>query len=1068
MDFLNIIATLRKFGNFLAGLFPALAVLSNRIFEFLKLKDLNAFIQKYRDKPPLSAIAPIIDRFFWKDYAKDRLEIEKIAPEMVPILKLVALISVFLVFLMPLCLVFHDNPVKISLANGADSSAPAWSVWCWISVSAFAWACLATGAAISNRLALVITSLGAVYTLGTCALFLPRSYWNISLSFSILLGIMISAKVLPMNSLKDKIGAVIASIISGAPTGLIVTALSPVHHYVKPYVLQWAGTIGSVAGLLSLGTSREKKEETQPLRLFLLTITSTSLIYLISLVVRGGLSPVGDQLLASIRLCNAYLWPIWYYIGVGIIYKLLKNARIITRAVQDLMPKRSFVPLALVALIAGLVIFWSPVIALAYFPPHPLAPLSWAFLPIYQYYRSMLNDPTNIYTSEWMRWIFAIDLFVVAWMTSKRKLTNESVGSLAYFTLLGWFFIAEYTFQISSFSHAPRHSEVLITLFAIWLLWLFHTSILEICSESSRLWPAQGRQLLYSGFVCLCLLEIAARTTVHDYGVSNEVFLMMFRGIIDVGIPYFLFVFATRRLKKLPISTLRLFQAFCLGAAFTFPINILDKFALSGGSVSGFLALWGTELELSRTTGVISESIPHLPTEWLLIRALVFSATLAMLSAGMRYIRGQQWQLRNRSEEIPDQTSASSASESIPSEAGRKPARPFQASGKPEVPLESTIKKSPPGTYSSLVFLLISFAGGFASFSKSAVDLPLPNDWKVLLSPFSMNVYLDYYWLVSYLSSWLSALTFLLLVPQDSNGSPRKVQHITAIMGSVAVNFACNWLFPGQEYELVSANVLALVGVSGIGLFLFMAQLVWTRLNLDLQKCEPDDACANTSPSHPLAQEADVETITEISSSHYKASGRLERVDAKPLFSTKEISIIATSLLFIFASLITVTMNGSRMVKYDISSFACKMSLPAHWLPIVNKANPRDSINHFYSVGETGLKSFMDVGTLPASVLSLKETFEELCAKISKSQLLKDFTPTKMEQWKEYGDVFVGYYTYTQDFDKSPIKMTGISALVRGTQGESIRFVTIYSFPSELDRRVADLRRIVAKESAKR
>lgn len=1045
MDFLNIIATLRKFGNFLAGLFPALAVLGNRIFEFLKLKDVNAFLEKQRNKPPFSAIAPIVDRFFWKDYAKDRLEIEKLAPEMVPILKLVALISVFLVFLMPLCLVFHGNPVKISLANGAASSAPAWSVWCWIFVSAFAWACLATGAAISNRLALVVISLGAVYTLGTCALFLPRSYWNISLSFSILLGIMISAKVLPMNSLRDKISAVITSVISGAPTGLVITALSPVHHYVKPFVLQWAGSIGSLLGLLSLGAAREKKSDTQPLRLFILTITSTSLIYLISLILRGGLSPVGDQLLASIRLCNAYLWPIWYYIGVGIIYKLLKNARIISRAVQDLMPKRSFVPLALVALTAGLVIFWSPVISMAYFPPHPLAPLSWAFIPVYQYYRSMLNDPTNIYTSEWMRWVFAIDVFVVAWMIGKRKLTNENVGSLAYFTLLGWFFIAEYTFQISSFSHAPRHSEVLITFFAIWLLWLFHTSILEICSESSRLWPAQGRQLLYSGFVCLCLLEIAARTTVHDYNVSNEVFLMMFRGIIDVGIPYFLFVFATRRLKKLPISTLRLFQAFCLGAVFTFPMNILDKFALSGGTMSGFLNLWKTEVELSRTTGVISESIPHLPIEWLLLRAVLFSAALVLLSSGMRYIRSQQWQLRRRPQAIsnPEEESVSTTS-------------------------QSANEKSPPGTYSSLVFLLISFAGGFASFSKTAVDLPLPNDWKVLLSPFSMNVYLDYYWLVAYLSSWLSALIFLLLMPQNANGLKKKSQFITAIIGAIAVNFGSNWLFPGKEYELVSANVLAIVSVTGIGLFLFLAQLVWTRLNRDLEECETDDTAVNTSTSHPLDQEAEADHAIEVSPSNSTQAGQADKSNAKLLFSNGEISVIATALFLIFAFVITSSFNGSQMIKYDISSLKRELKLPAHWLPIINKANPKDSVNHFYSVGETDLKSFMDVGTLPANEVSLRETFERLCAKISKDQLLKDFALKRMEQWNEHGDVLVGYFTYSQDFDKSPMKMTGISALIRGKQTDMIRFITIYGFPSELERRTADLRRIVEAETAKK
>lgn len=993
MDFLNIIATLRKFGNFLAGLFPALGTLGNRIFEILKLKQINEFYDKQKNKPPFSAIAPIIDRFLWKDYAKDRLEIANLAPEMVPILKLIALLSVFLVFLMPLCAVFNFGSVKITLNNGTVSSAPAWSIWCWIIISALSWACLTTGAAISNRLGLIVISLSCVYYLGSCALFLPRSYWNSFLSITVLLGIMISAKVLPTKSIKDKISAAAASIISGAPTGLVLTALTPVHHYVKPFVLQWGGTIGSLLGLFSIGTAYEKKSDTQPLRLFISLVTISAFIFLSSLVVRGGLSPVGDQLLSSIRLWNGYLWPIWYYIGVGIIFKLLKNARIISKAVQDLMPKRTFVPLALLAVASGLVVFWSPILSLAFFPPHPLAPVSALFIPVYKYYRSVLNDPTNIYTSEWMRWILGIDLFVIFWMIAKRKLTNENVGSLAYMTLLCWFFIAEYTFQISSFSHAPRHSELLVTLFAVWLLWLFHTSILGICSESSRLWPAQGRQLLYSGFVCLCLLEIAARTTVQDYSVSNEIFLMMFRGIIDVGIPYFLFVFATRKLTTLPITTLRLFQALCLGAVFTIPMNILDKFAMTRGSVSSFMNLWKSEIELYGATGVISTAVPHLPVEWLLVRSLLFTAALALLSASIRYVRKRQWIQRGLQKTQEDN------------------------------------EQLPKGTYATCVFLLISFAGGFASFSKTAVDLPLPTEWKVLISPFSMNVYLDYYWLVAYLSAWLSTMVFLLFLPLRTKGIKRSLQLLSALLSAIVFTFAIQWIYPGKEHELNSANILPLVSVAGVSAFLYLAFLVWTKVQRDLE-------CTETAP---------------------------EKQQSKPLFSKLELSTIAAVILIIFAFVIGSSFNSSRMTPRPIRASNNKLDLPAHWMPIENGSNAKDTTNHFYALGETDLKSFMDVGLLPSNNSSLKETFQDLAEKISKGHTLKDFELKKLEVWNENGkDAVTGYFTYSQLFDKSPMQMIGVTSLLRRTNKDKIQFVTIYCFPSELQRRLSDLRRIVA------
>ena len=1027
MDFLNIIATLRKFGNFLAGLFPILGVIGNRVFEFLKLPQFNDFVAKLRTKPPFSAIAPIVDRFFWKDYAKDRLEIAKLAPEMVPILKMVALISVSIVFLLPLSTVFHNDLVKITLGNGTITSAPSWTVWCWIIISAFAWACLTTGAAISNRLALVLVSLGCIYTLGTCALFLPRSYWNASLSVSILLGIMISAKVLPIKTLTDKIAAIVSSIVSGAPTGLVLTALTPLHHYAKPFVLQWGAATGSILGVLSLGTAREKKSDTQPLRLFILTITISSMVFLTSLVVRGGLSAVGDQLLSSIKLCNGYLWPIWYYIGVGIIYKLLKNARIITRAVQDLMPKVTFVPLALIALAAGLAIFWSPVLAMAFFPPHPLAPISAVFIPIYQYYRSVLNDPTNIYTSEWMRWIFCIDLFVVLWMIAKSKLSRENMGTLAYFTLLSWFFIAEYTFQVTSFSHAPRQSEVMVTLFAIWLLWLFHTSILEICSNSSRLWPAQGRQLLYSGFVCLCLLELSARTIVHDYNVSNEIFLMMFRGIIDVGIPYFMFVFATRKLNRLPISTLRLFQSFCLGALFTLPMNVLDKFALSGGTISAFTALWKAEVELYSTVGIFATTIPHLPAEWLFLRAILYVCALVFLTAAVQYVRTLQW-LRNR--------------------------EPVDAEATPKATPKAT-----PGAYSTLVFCLISFAGGFASFSKTAVDLPLPTDWKVLISPFSLNIHLDYYWLVAYLSSWLSALMFLLLVPQRAHGLTRGLQFSAAISVSVLTNFAIQWLYPGQEYELLSANLLPMVSITGVCLFLYLGLTVWNRVQKDLAQCNTNLDNAATSQSHPLALDEGEEEVTGVATAT-DTGKRNEK--GTPLFTGLEVTVVAAITFLIFGANIFNGLNSSRLISHRRLADQKTIKIPAHWIPNQSTASAKDLTNHFYALGDADLKSFMDVGALPANSMTLQQTFESLAEKLSQTQVLKNFSLKKVENWSDsHMEVVTGYFTYSQMFSGSEMTMTGITSLMREKKSDQIQFVTIYCFPSELQRRLADLRRIV-------
>ena len=57
-----------------------------------------------------------------------------------------------------------------------------------------------------------------------------------------------------------------------------------------------------------------------------------------------------------------------------------------------------------------------------------------------------------------------------------------------------------------------------------------------------------------------------------DPKVVDEVFLYLFRGIVDVGLPYFLYVYAGRQFKELPVPAGRLFAAFCAGALSTLPL----------------------------------------------------------------------------------------------------------------------------------------------------------------------------------------------------------------------------------------------------------------------------------------------------------------------------------------------------------------------------------------------------------------------------------------------------------------------------------------------------------------
>lgn len=107
-----------------------------------------------------------------------------------------------------------------------------------------------------------------------------------------------------------------------------------------------------------------------------------------------------------------------------------------------------------------------------------------------------------------------------------------------YWLVLLWFLISKYLFQFLSFGRSRAHSVALLTVFGMWLVWLFHTTGLKLSLEFSPAWPSAGRLCLYAAVVLFCLLEVNARAIPGDFRVMDEIFLVMFRGVVDVGLPY--------------------------------------------------------------------------------------------------------------------------------------------------------------------------------------------------------------------------------------------------------------------------------------------------------------------------------------------------------------------------------------------------------------------------------------------------------------------------------------------------------------------------------------------------
>jgi hypothetical protein len=58
-------------------------------------------------------------------------------------------------------------------------------------------------------------------------------------------------------------------------------------------------------------------------------------------------------------LWNGYLWPVWYFIGIGIIFKLIKNTKVITKSIKEALPSSLYLPSVVVLLIvSGSALMW--------------------------------------------------------------------------------------------------------------------------------------------------------------------------------------------------------------------------------------------------------------------------------------------------------------------------------------------------------------------------------------------------------------------------------------------------------------------------------------------------------------------------------------------------------------------------------------------------------------------------------------------------------------------------------------------------------------------------------------
>ncbi|MBI2809804.1 MAG: hypothetical protein HYX67_03090, partial [Candidatus Melainabacteria bacterium] len=124
----------------------------------------------------------------------------------------------------------------------------------------------------------------------------------------------------------------------------------------------------------------------------------------------------------------------------------------------------------------------------------------------------------------------------------------------------------------------------------------------------------------------------------------------------------------------------------------------------------------------------------------------------------------------------------------------------------------------------TVLFVLVAFASGIASFSNTFVELPLPTEARALLAPCHQSLLFNCYLVQSYLAYWIPALIFGISQLYSKDKSAK--MFLLCIPLALAAHFLISWSFSecevycratGSFYTLIAmlcGIFVALVGVA--------------------------------------------------------------------------------------------------------------------------------------------------------------------------------------------------------------------------------------------------------------
>ncbi len=995
MNIVQIIAALRKFGNYLAGLFPSLVHVVNFLLRPLRKVVDNTLVapwwSKVTNNKSVQSVWKIIERFYWRTYSKNRLDLAEAPPETIALLRPLFQMCAILCVLIPLTQ-YTVWPVEIEAFSGFKGIAPGWSVILWMLCLPGAWAALLTGAARSNRVAFMVAAISASYFLITCVVLLPRSFFNALAPLSIFISLIFCEHRLRESDNKGStIFGIVNALVCGIAAGIPLIILTPIRPFLGSVInlpgptisIGGGALIGAILGLICFVSARrfklpaipssdqaldgevEEAPQNSGMALNAWSVTFFLIAFLFAGLMRGSLAQSGSELISSLALTNNYLWPLWYFMGVGILHKINKSSKTIASAVADVLPRRIFKPLLITTLAISLITAFSEKIC--FLLSLPTNQLSSTLLPFfYAIYSAskpyIWSSPLNTLTVHWFTNVLLFDLILVIVLSIQKRLTNEALIRLLFLTIFAFLLIWEYVFQLSSFARTPTHSVVVLFLFSIGLLWLIHTVGWDLSSKSSPAWPSAGRLAVYGGIATFAILDIHARSACKDFKLMNELFLTMFHGVIDVGLPYYFLVWATNRLGKLPVKISTMLGLFSLGAIASFGFNVLEKFAGAGWSTSVLAQIVNTQTESLLAAGTINIDLA-IPPIWFFLRAVAYVGLLSLLYTLTR-------------KRVSDTEDSSK----------------------------------------TMLFVLVAFASGIASFANTFVELPLPAEARAFLAPCHQSLLFNCNLIQSYIAYWIPALIFGISQLYSKDNNSKAFWLCTPL--AIAAHFLISWSFAETEvYCRATGSFNTLIAIL-CGIFVALVGVALRRVTPQNMNSPQKDERQNKA------------TI-------------LTPLTLLTLIGVSEIILIP----------IAISQTNLKFNSCSIAPLTHKVVIPTTWQK-QNEPDPaqKQTVTTFTRTAATGGTSLLQIGTVDSDAQGTRELLKRLFIAAAHSGRYQNLAVVAIEPWnKYYPNALACHFSYELPKSKPAMTMAGLSILVPKTD-KVTEFYTLHTSPSEIDR----------------